>query len=143
MLQENKADNEAGLCASRNTGSLLKYYRTFATTQIPTSIHLKNEFATDPLSQANICSNFFASIFLESSDFTPTSNLSVPPNLEEFDRSINRIECIAEGLDLTKNVFKNGAKISSKSLSQIIYKTKPTFLKRINSISNFQKRLQI
>ena len=71
MLEEDQFDYETNLSASRNTGSLFKYYRTFATTQVPTSIHLKDEFATDPLSQAKLLSKFIASNFIESSDVTP------------------------------------------------------------------------
>ena len=102
MLKENKSDYEVNLSASRDTGFLCKHYRTFAATRIPTSIHLKNDFATDPLSQAKHFSKFFASIFIESSVLIPTSNVLGIPILEEFDTSINRIECIAEGLDVTK-----------------------------------------
>ena len=75
MLEEDKYDYEANLAASRNNGSLFEYYRKFATTQDPTSIHLKNELATDPLSQAKLFSKFFASPFIESSDFMPTFNV--------------------------------------------------------------------
>ena len=135
MLEEDKSEYESNLSASRDTGSLFKYYRTFATTQIPTSIQFKNEFATNPLLQAKLFSKFFASIFIKSSDFIPTSNVSVLPIIEEFDISINRIVCISEGLDITKAtgpdgippiVFKKCAKTLSKSLSQIFYKIKQT-----------------
>ena len=135
MLEKDESDYEANFSTSRDTRSLFKYYRKFGTTHIPTSIHLKNEFATDPLSPAKLFSKFFASIFIESSDFIPTSNVSVLSILEEFDTSINRIECISEGLDITKAagpdgippiVFKKCAKTLSKSLSQRFYIIKQT-----------------
>ena len=65
----------------------------------------------------------------------PTSNVSVLPNLEEGDTSINKIECIAESLGITKAtghygippiVLKKCAKTLGKSLSQIFYNMKQT-----------------
>ena len=61
----------------------------------------------------------FASVFVENSDFKPTSIVSILPIFEEFDESIRTIECIAESLVITKasgldetppNVFKNCAR---------------------------------
>ena len=88
MLEKDKSDYEANLSAFRNTVS--KYYRTLATTQIPTSIQLKNVFATDSLSEAKHFSKFFASI-TEASEFIPTLIVSVLLFLAEFDTSIKRI----------------------------------------------------
>ena len=46
--------------------------------------------------------------FIESSDFIPTSKVSVLPILEEFDTPINLIECIAEGFDIRKAAGPKG-----------------------------------
>ena len=69
MIEEDKADFESNLAASRSTEKLFKYYRNFKSTAITSSVSFKNEIANDP-----VRSDLFShNILLQFSKFLPAS----------------------------------------------------------------------
>ena len=152
MVKEDKSDYQANLFASRKTGTLLRYYRTlqplksqphFISTTILQLIHFHKRNHLELL-------EYFASIFIDTSDFIPSSKLSFLPILEELDTSINMLECSAEGFDITKAtgpvgispiVFKNCSKTLSKSFFQVFNKLNKQVYFRI--FGNYQQYRQL
>ena len=60
IVEEDKAELESNLAASRFTEKLFKYYRNFKSTAIPSSVSFKNEIANDPVRQCSLFSQYFA-----------------------------------------------------------------------------------
>ena len=60
MIEEDKADFESNLAASRSFEKLFKYYRNFMSTAIPSSVSFKNEIANDLVRQCSLFSEYFA-----------------------------------------------------------------------------------
>ena len=102
MIEEDKADFESNLAASRSTEKLFKYYRNFKSTAIPSSVSFKNEIANDPVRQCSLFSQYFASIFKISSSFVPNNSPPLLPLFTDFDISQQTIEKICENLDVHK-----------------------------------------
>ena len=87
MIEEDKADFESNLAASRSTEKLFKYYRNFKSTAISSSVSFKNEIANDPVCQCYLFSQYFASIFKISSSFVPNISPPLLPLFTDFDIS--------------------------------------------------------
>ena len=135
LIEEDKAEYESNLAASRSTEKLFKYYRNFKATAIPNSVSFKNEIANDPVRQCSLFSKYFASIFKISSSFVPNNSPPLLPLFTDFDISQQTIEKICENLDVHKAkgpdeipaiVYKRCSRAVSKSLNQIFYKIKQT-----------------
>ena len=133
VIEEDKAEFESKLAASRSIEKLFNYYRNFRSTAIPSSDSFRNEIANDPVCQCSLFSKYFAPIFKISSSFVP--NIS-PPLLflfTDFDISQQTIKTICKNSDVHKAkdpdeifaiVYKRCSRAVSKSLSQIFYKIK-------------------
>ena len=135
MIDEDKAEFESSLAASRFNEKNFKYYRNLKLTEIPSSVSFKNEIVYGPFCQYSLFLQYFVSIFKISSSFVP--NIS-PPLLSlfaDFDISQQTIEKICKNSDVHKTkgpdeiptiVYKRCSRAVSESLNQIFYKTKKT-----------------
>ena len=56
MTEEDKAEFESNLAASRSTEKFFKYYRNFKSSAIPSFFSFKNEIANDPVRQGYLFS---------------------------------------------------------------------------------------
>ena len=130
MIEEDEAEFESNLAASRSTEKLFTYYRKFKSSANPTSVSFKNELANDPVRQCSLFSQYFASIFKISSSFVPNNSHPLLPIFTDFDISEQTIEKICGNLDVYKAkgpdefpaiVYKRCSRAVSKSLSQIFY----------------------
>ena len=65
LIEEDEAEFESILAASRPTEKFLKYYRNKATAS-PISYSFNNEIVDDPVRLCSLFSNYFASIFKSS-----------------------------------------------------------------------------
>ena len=63
MIEEDKAEFETNLAASRSIEKLFKYYRNFKSTAFPSSVSFKKEVASNPARQCFLFSQYYASIF--------------------------------------------------------------------------------
>ena len=102
MIEEDKADIESNLAASRSTEKLFKYYRSFKSIAIPNSVSFKNEIANDSVRQCSLFSQYFASIFKIFSRFVPNNLSPLLPLVTDFNISQQTIEKICKNLDVHK-----------------------------------------
>ena len=135
MCEQDQIEYESNLADTRSTDALFRFYRSLKKSKIPSSVHLKNEYANDPTTQAELFSRYFASIFITSRCRTILPRTALVDMIDDFDISESTIVEICQKLVIKKATgpdgipsifYKKSASTIAKSLSQLFYKIKQT-----------------
>ena len=127
-----KIEYEQNLAAERSTGKLFKYFRDFKKSNISSLVFYKNEKLENYSDEAQLFSKFFASVYVQSSEFyEPFQHGSENHFLSNLTFEETEIESICEKLNVNKSkgpdelppvLFRKCRKTISHSFFQIFTK---------------------
>ena len=91
-----------------NPKKFWSFYRTTAkTAKIPKTMHLGSDVVSSALAKASLFNRFFASVFQDSNNHTPTNDddddgLSTSDKLRLLQATVDDVLCILKGIDTSK-----------------------------------------